>query len=60
MELKINNSQKISVEFEVDIEMEEVYDGTELEKVLKERLIGYSQTRLKRGYTFKITGVREL
>lgn len=49
-----------TIEFELDIEMKEVYDRAELEKVLKKLLIGYSQSKSKLGYTFKITDVREI
>lgn len=52
--------EKATIEFEIDIEMKDVYDMTELEKVLKKRLIGFNQSSHKRGHTLKIKDVRVL
>lgn len=52
--------EKTTVEFEIDIEMDCVYDKSELEKVLKNKLVGHSQRKSKKGYTFNIVDVREI
>lgn len=52
--------EKLTIEIEIDIEMNEVYDRVELEKVLKRKLVGVKQFSSIKGHTFKITGVREI
>ena len=52
--------EKATIEFEIDIEMQDVYDRAELVKVLKKKLIGYRQYKSLRGHTFKIKDVRDI